>query len=397
MRSVAPEARPAGCFPRLALLLVFVLIGSVIAFAVLPPFRTAVRTVALVPELLDLPVRPLSALIPAPALTTTSYGSPPDRLDIYVPQGATDSDPRPAVVLALGVHPPPLEDPEVVRLATSIARLGVVVAVPDSTELRLTRVLPTEPAHLADAVLVTAARPEVDPQRVGLAGTSAGASIALIAAADPRISADLRFVSAFGGYADAETLLVDVATRTTLAEDQVRSWSPDAGIRRDVLELLIAAVEPEAARAPLRDLIAPFVSADDPPLGSDPQVAARLEGDARAGYMLFTARDRAAARAAIDAATPSLRGHLAGISPINHLDGIRAPVYLLHGDADVAIPVEHAVLLAEGLAGDRLGRFTRFGRFEHERPGEGGLGLEDLPDVWSLTLHLNDIVATATE
>src|SRR5688500_12447925 len=243
MRCVASAGRKAGCFPRVALLLVLFLVGSAICFALLPPVRTAVRTAALVPELLELPLKPLSALIPAPSLTTTTYGAPPDRLDIYVPHDATAADARPAVVLALGVHPPPLDDPEVVRLATSIARLGVVVAVPDSTELRLTRVLPTEAAHLADAVLVTAARPEVDPTGVGLAGTSAGASIALIAAADPRISADIRFVSAFGGYADAELLLIDVATRTAQAGeppgDQARPWSPDAGIRRDVMELMI--------------------------------------------------------------------------------------------------------------------------------------------------------------
>jgi acetyl esterase/lipase len=301
------------------------------------------------------------------------------------------------VVLALGVHPPPLDDPEVVRLATSIARLGVVVAVPDSTELRLTRVLPSEPAHLADAFLATAARPEVDPTRIGLAGTSAGASIALIAAADPRISADIQFLSAFGGYADAELLLIDVATRTTLAGGQVRPWAPDAGIRRDVMELMIGAVEPEVARAPLRDLIAPVVAADAPVLGADPAIAARLEGDARACYLLFTARDRVSARAALEAATPALRRHLAGISPMSYLDGLRAPVFLLHGDADLAIPVEHSVVLADALATDRLARFTRFGRFEHERPGAGGVGLEDLPDVWSLTLHLNDIVDTSME
>lgn len=397
MRLVAPAGRTVGCIGRLALLLVIVQISSTLAFIVAPPFRTGVRTAALVPELLNLPVRPLSALVPEPRRLTTSYGTPVDRLDIYIPHDATPLAPRPAVVLALGVHAQPLDHPDIVRLATGIGRLGVVVAVPDSTALRETRILPTEPGHLADAVLVTAARPEVDGRRVGLAGFSAGASMALIAAADPRISADLRFVSSFGGYADAEILLIDVATRTSAVGGVPRAWAPDAGIRRDVLELFVDTVEPAAVRPRLRELLVPAATSDRPPVGPDPAIAAQLEADARVAYLLFNAADRPSARAALDGATPALRARLASISPMSHLDRIATRVFLLHGDGDVAIAVEHSVLLAEALGGDSLARFTRFGRFEHGQPGAGGLSLDDLPDIWRLSSHLNDIVAATTE
>jgi dienelactone hydrolase len=372
-----------------------VLLGAGLLF--LPPVQTAARTLALLPELIDLPVRPLSALTPEPHRISASYGSPRDRLDIYVPAEQRPDAGWPAVVLALGVHPQPIDHPDVVRVASSISRLGVVVGVPDSSALRETRLTPAEPGHLADAVMAIAGRPEVDRARVGIAGFSAGASMALIAAADPRISDDLLFVSAFGGYARAETLIVDVATRSALVDGQERSWPADAGVRRDVLELFLSALRPPANVENLRTLLQPVVDAEQPPIGSDAAVASRLRGDSLVAYLVFTCGDRAAAGAALARASPGLMRQLADLSPLAFADRIRAPVYLLHGANDRAIPVSHAVTLSNELRPDVVVRFTRFGRFEHGQPGADGLGLEDAPDVWELTLYLHDIVAAVTE
>ena len=63
-------------------------------------------------------------------------------MDVYLPAGARPGAGLPAVVLALGVHPAPIDDPRIVKIATAIARAGVVVGVPDSTALRELRVTP---------------------------------------------------------------------------------------------------------------------------------------------------------------------------------------------------------------------------------------------------------------
>jgi hypothetical protein len=125
--------------------LVALLVLSAVGFVVAPSIRTATRTALLVPELLGLSVRPLSAVAPEPRRVTIAYGTPhPDRLDLYVPGDARPGERRPAVVLELGIHPQPLDHPDVVEVASAIARTGVVVAVPDSTALRESRVEPTE-------------------------------------------------------------------------------------------------------------------------------------------------------------------------------------------------------------------------------------------------------------
>ena len=384
---------------RLVKAVAFVTAIAIIAFVTVPAVRTAVRTAGLLAELLELGVRPLSAVTPTPIRTTTSYGTPiPDRMDVYLPADARTDRSRAAVVLSLGIHPLPLDHPDVIRVAEGIARLGVVVGVPESTALRETRVTTEEPGRLAEAFLVVAGLPQVDPARMGLAGFSAGASIALVAAADPRIADSVAYVSSFGAYADAETLLVDVATRTTEVGGVVAPWAPEIGIRRDVAALMIGAIEPSPERDRLAAVLEPVVGAETAPRGPDGGTLATFtHPDVRAAYLLFTSPTRADARAAIAGATTDVRAPLVAISPLSVAPSIRSRVFLLHGEADTSIAVSHARLIAAALPDGRLGRLTIFRLFQHVQPGKGGLGLQDVPDVWELYLYLHDIVALATE
>lgn len=400
MPSVAVSQSPRrgrGCIARFVVLLVVLLVVYLVGLLLLPPVQTASRTLALVPELIGLPVRPLSLVTPEPQRITTSYATPADRLDVYLPAGTHADGSLPAVVLVLGVHPEPIDHPDIVRVASAISRLGVVVGVPESTALGETRITPEEPARLVDAALVLAAMREVDSGRIGLAGFSAGASLALIAAADPRLAEELRFVSNFGGYADAAVLLVDVATRTMELDGQVLPWPADARVRGDVLNIFLEALEPAEDRERLRAVLELVVAAAEPPRGPQPAIEARFSGDALVGYRLFTADDRASAEAALGGASERLRAQLRAISPLSFAGDIVATVFTMHGEGDSAIPISHAVLLTQALPPEAAGRFTRFGRFAHDQPGRGGLSLDDVPDIWHLTLHLHDIVATLTE
>ena len=76
-----------------------------------PPVRTAAITAALVPQMLGLNVFPKGAADTDPRVETITYGTPADRMDVYLPVGAKAGDQLPAVVLALGVHPVPIDDP----------------------------------------------------------------------------------------------------------------------------------------------------------------------------------------------------------------------------------------------------------------------------------------------
>jgi dienelactone hydrolase/transcriptional regulator with XRE-family HTH domain len=389
-----------GAGDRRTVLAVRPLAAGVVVLALLiayPPVRTAYLSAALLAELLELPVRPLTWHAPAPERISTTYGVPsPDRMDVYYPSGSTPDRSHSAVILSLGIHPLPLDHPDVIRIAEGIARVGVVVAVPESTALRETRVTQQEPERLADAFLVVSRLPDVDPDRIGMAGFSAGASIALVAAADPRIAGGVAFLSAFGAYADAETLIVDVATRSVERGGFVSPWPAEPGIRRDVAALVVNALPPSPDRDRLAVLLDPVIASDQPPAGPDPDIVASLaDGDIRAIYRVFTASTRPEARAALGDASEALRMPLAAISPIRVGPRIRAPTYLLHGRGDVAIPVTHAHMIADALSPGTLRRLTVFELFQHGQPGKEGLDVDDLPDLGQLYGYLYDLVALA--
>ena len=380
----------------LIVLLAFVLLGTV-AFVTVAPFRAAVRTASLLPEVLALPIRPLSALTPTPQRVSVTYGEPAERMDIYLPGGALPDRTRPAVLLALGVHPLPLDHPGVARVALAVARIGLVVGVPESAELRASRIGAHEPGHLVDAYLVLEARPEVRPGRVGIAGFSAGASLGLMAAGDPRIAERVAWINAFGGYGDAATLMVDTLTRTQRRDGVVEPWRPNEVARRRLFEVLLDAIEPASDRQRLRGELEPLIAAEERPTPTpDPAFAASLGEQGRAVYAIATAASREAAEAVVEGLPPAIHERLRVISPPAATSNLRGPVLLMHDERDRAIPVTHLQLLQDALPAGAARRVTRFRLFEHIEPGAGGVGPDEAPELWRLFVHLQELVELAT-
>lgn len=381
-----------------ALLVIVVVVTA--AFVAVKPFRVSVLTVALVPELLNQGPRPLSALTPEPRRETITYGSEVrDRMDLYVP-GTSPADlstPQryPTVMLVLGVNPLPLDDERVIRTATAIARLGVVVAAPESAQLRNWRLDPAEGPHLVEAFEAVAARPEVDPDRIGMAAFSVGASIALIAASDPRIADRVQWINAFGGFGDAETLLVESATRRMVVNGQERPWKMGDLARQMFLRTILRLASTGADGERIRGQVEALILGDgSTPTSFDPAFAATLQGDSLAAYRLATAVDRVTAASAVAALSPEKHAVLRGVSPNLAVAGLRAPVYLMHDEGDSAIPFSQFEPLALAVPRTLIRRVTPFKFFDHVQPG-ASLGPDALGEIAKLQAHLNDVLNVA--
>jgi pimeloyl-ACP methyl ester carboxylesterase len=388
----------------LGAVVVLLLVTVVLAVAFVPPVRVATQVALLVPELTGAGPRILAALTPEPIRTSLSYGPDEDRMDVYRPEGAGSrdgtapgDDGRPAVLLVLGISPVPLDDERVIRVGTALARLGLVVGVPSSRELMASRLGADEPGRVVAAYEALAGQADVDPYRVGMAGFSVGGSLALVAAADPRIADRVAYVNAFGAYADAGTLLVDVASRTVEVDGAIQPWPPGELAREVLLVALLEAVPEGPQRDRVEAAIAPIVLAASPTPGSfDPDLAASLEGDALAAYRLATAADRATAQAALTSLGPGRRALLDAVSPVASARSISAPVFLMHEVTDDAIPASHLVPLADAIPDPALRRVTEFRLFDHVEVREG-VGLDDLPELVRLYGHLVEVVGVALD
>src|SRR4030067_2071847 len=106
-----------GGLAQLIGVLVALAIVVLVAFATLRPFRIGALTLALLPDLLGAGPQALSALTPTPTRISLTYGvARSDRLDLYLPEPpGSAAEPRPAVILVLGVNQVALDHPAGVR------------------------------------------------------------------------------------------------------------------------------------------------------------------------------------------------------------------------------------------------------------------------------------------
>ena len=78
----------------------------------------------------------------------------------------------------------------------------------------------------------------VDRARIGGAGFCVGSSLLVVAASDPRISADVSFINFFSGYYDGRDYIKQFSARRTFYDGTEEAWEPDA-LTTEVLTLLM--------------------------------------------------------------------------------------------------------------------------------------------------------------
>ncbi len=378
--------------PRRLLLGLTALLLLVVALVTL---RAVWLTLLLLPDLVQAGPRPLTWVTRAPVRTTVELpyanGQRTATADLYVPQGgpldwrALTRSPRPAVVLFVGINTPRDYGP-LVRLADGLARGGAVVLVPETPKLLNWRLDALEADSLVVAFEYLAQLPAADEERIGFAGFSVGGSLALLAAADPRIQARLAYVHAFGAYADAGELLAAATTQRVPATGE--PWVPD-GVTRKVLQLMLLDWVTNADdRTALTAVL--------PPAGEPWQVAAcpPLE-TVEAATFCRLAMGPGEAEQVLGRLPEEVERRLRPISPLTVLDAVQAPVLLMHDRSDTFIPYTESRSIAATLAqaGRPPVRSSEFHLFSHVLPGRSLPLRELIPEVWRLVRHTHQLVS----
>jgi dienelactone hydrolase len=334
--------------------------GLLLAIAVLiawQPARVAVQTLLLLPAMFPgAPVDPLQWFTQEPTTDYVSetYSAGTIATEIIAPSSA---DKHSAVVLLLGAGDLPRSDVGV-HFAQALARLGIVVSLPDSSGMLAEHLTFDEVDAIRVSVNDVAARSDVDQMHIGLVGLSASGGLSIVAAAQPDLRDRIRFVNSFGSYADALSLLVDVSSHTLSLDGVVRDWPPD--------QRTIDVVSNALTDAGVSD-------ADRQELLSQPS------------------RDRAAA--IVDSFSPSIRDRLLRISPTNYLAQLRAHVYLMHDMDDLFIPYTQSRALVADAPPGVITRYTEFSIFAHVIPEKPVPIQTFLPDLWRLFWHVDAVLS----
>ena len=367
----------------LALGVALVLLLAILA----PPVHVAVQTLLLLPAAFPgAPVDPLSALTPAPTRTEHHYAYAVGTVDadVYHPGGSGHGG---IVLQYQGPRPVPRRDPLLVHFAEGLARLGIVVVVPESSAMLAGRVLPEETDAIRQNFELLAAQPDVDPSRLGFVAFSVGGSLTIVEATRPELRDRVRFVATVGSYYDAAELLVDVASHTLqVPEGQVQPWLPDdlayQVLAQDLIETL-----PDAND---RDLLTrAFVQHEAVPEAD----LSRLTPDGATVRQLLSGPSRPDALAAVDRLPPASRARLAALSPSAVLGDLRAHLYLMHDTGDTLVPYPQALRLAAAAPPGTLRRLTLLSIFQHIIPDRPVPWQTFLPDLWAFYWHVDAVLS----
>ncbi len=374
-------------------LLLAVLIAVLVAWE---PSRVAIQTAIMLPNLLGAPIRPLDLFSAAPVRSAVPYsttGREPELAELWLPSWASSQSRAGAMLLVFGVNNLGRNHPAIVRVADGLARSGVAVLVPDSRSMLEGRVRADDLDKVVEAFELLASRPEVDATRVGMVGFSVGGSLALIAAADPRIASRVAWVNAFGAFGDAESYLASVAAHAYLSPSgEAVAWEPTPIAREVFLRLVLDAVVDAADHSLLQQRYGKEILAGGR-VSSDTELRGKLTSDGgRAVYDLLTAASLPGAHRAIASLPEATRVFIRAISPLEHLDGLRTRVYLMHEIADHHVPFVESRALAEALRErGRLVTHTEFRLFDHVQPDNLDV-VAAAPELWKLLWHVDQLM-----
>ncbi|MEA3276934.1 MAG: alpha/beta hydrolase, partial [Pseudomonadota bacterium] len=260
--------------------------------------------------------------------------------DLYQP----GEPPLAAIVLVPGAAADGKDDPRLVALATTLARVRFLVLVPDLANLRALRVRAEDAQGVADAFSHLLSRAEFPAHgRAGIGAFSYAVGPAVLAALDPAIGERVDFVLGVGGYYDLRRVVTFFTTGYFQKEGQWRYLEPNRyGKWVFVLgntERLSDPRDRSAFRAMAeRRLNDPRARIDD--------LSRRLTPEGRALLALLENRDRVRAPALIDGLPAPIRADMEALNLANRdLSRLRARLILLHGTDDAIIPYTESVAL----------------------------------------------------
>jgi dienelactone hydrolase len=296
---------------------------------------------------------------------TVSYAGIPT--DIY---GSPESESP--ILIVHGVNPTGKNSLDLVRISEGLAQAGYVVYVPDLVEMKKVHLRPEEAVNIK-TVFKSIGRD------AGIACFSYGCGPALVAAADPEIRDRVRFALAFGGYFDIREALEHLITGPE---------SPITYLKWVYLAANSDLIPDVNDQRRLRR----FAEAHG---GS----TENLSAEAKSLLQVFFASTPDDFRARLRAAPEALRRRLDELSPSRYIKGLRAPLILVHGANDPAIPAQQAIELAAAARANGLAcSLTLLRMYGHVQPILPDLHAASLvsfyvPEMVRFLSVLNEVVA----
>ena len=351
----------------------------------------------------------LKRVTPAPLRETVNYtvDGRERRADLYLP-GPLDACitpgaqfslncPRAALVAVPGAVPRGNDDPRFTAFAATLARAGFAVLAPEMPGFRELRVRPRDTREIADAFRYARSRPELAPDgHAGMFAFSYAVGPAVLAALEPDIRDDVRFIAALGGYYSLPRAMRFFTTGWYEQDGALHFLAPD-----DTGRMVLAFSSLDYLNAPgdekifeqMVDARLKDSAADLSPL------AERLSAPGKTVYALAINIDPARFQEFFDRLPEAMSEDIARLD-LAHLDlsKLKARLWLVHGRKDNLIPWTESQALTAAAPAGQARVFLIHGVVGHVDLAVSDLlttrfWMEDLPDLWQLWRVVNLLLA----
>lgn len=243
-------------------------------------------------------------------------------IDIY--RGPNSVSP---ILIVHGVNPTGKNSLDLIRISEGLAQTGYEVFVPDLIHLKKQHLRPEDAGSVKSVF-------EFIGKDAGIACFSYGCGPALIAAAHANIREKVRFVVDFGGYYDIREALEFTVTGPV---------SPIAYSKWVYLAANSDLIADESSREQVRKIAEQRLAGGAIDSGEEKNLSA----EARGLLSIFSATSPGDFRAKLAATPKSFQQTLDSLSPSHYVDGLRAPLILIHLAHDPSIPARQSIELAE--------------------------------------------------
>ncbi|OGD83450.1 hypothetical protein A2165_03260 [Candidatus Curtissbacteria bacterium RBG_13_40_7] len=191
-------------------------------FFITPIGRPALKTMLLVPEVVpNFPIKPIHYLNKDPQVEEITLQIPQKTIkaDLYRPK---DNKKHPAIVFSLGTIVTRKSE-EVTKFAETLSRMGFVVLVPDLPDFISGFVWTDSVDGLLSSIQFLDTQNFVDKKKMGFAAFCVGASAAIVASEDEKISNKVSFIAAIAPYFSAKEAAEAIILGK--AKDSNGSWT----------------------------------------------------------------------------------------------------------------------------------------------------------------------------
>ena len=249
---------------------------------------------------------------------------------------------QPGIVLCHGIHRLGIDEPRLVRFASALAASGVHVLTPRIEALTDYRIDAASVPTIDVASRTLAAR--LGRPRVGVMGFSFAGGLSLVAASRPETSAAIGLVVAVGAHDE----LARVTRFFAEGKSPAPSGPPLSMRPHEYGPLVLAYGRPDR-----------FFSTSDVPIAREAMRlklwerhdeaiarAKELSPEGRERFEQLTTGDRSKLAPILVALADENGSTFREASPHGKLDGLRVPVFLLHGAGDSVIPPTETEWLA---------------------------------------------------